>query len=166
MARDSPSVEPSEELREVVIRLIDALREGDEEAISKPHFSPTGFERSGTNPAEWWRDGEDASRVWVQQVRETGGFPEVGQRGHADILGSHPPERLQDCRRAGGFPDPVGREGQSRLWDRREVAAWAKRWRKEKAVALSPYSGLPLLDGYARSGFFEISPKRFSLDVR
>jgi len=31
-----------------------------------------------------------------------------------------------------GFPAPVGREGQSRLWDRREVTAWAKRWRKEK----------------------------------
>ncbi len=25
-----------------------------------------------------------------------------------------------------GFPVPVGREGQSRLWDRAEVAAWAK----------------------------------------
>jgi hypothetical protein len=31
-----------------------------------------------------------------------------------------------------GFPAPVGREGQSRLWDRREVAAWAKVWRREK----------------------------------
>jgi predicted DNA-binding transcriptional regulator AlpA len=31
-----------------------------------------------------------------------------------------------------GFPKPVGREGQSRLWDRSAVAAWAKKWRKEK----------------------------------
>ena len=31
-----------------------------------------------------------------------------------------------------GFPAPVGRQGQSRLWDRREVTAWAKRWRREK----------------------------------
>ena len=30
------------------------------------------------------------------------------------------------------FPAPVGREGQSWLWDRREVAAWAKQWRREK----------------------------------
>jgi len=30
------------------------------------------------------------------------------------------------------FPASVGREGQSRVWDRREVAAWAKRWRREK----------------------------------
>ena len=30
------------------------------------------------------------------------------------------------------FPAPVGRQGQSWLWDRREVTAWAKRWRREK----------------------------------
>ena len=30
------------------------------------------------------------------------------------------------------FPAPVGREGQSRLWNRREVSAWARRWRAEK----------------------------------
>jgi hypothetical protein len=28
-----------------------------------------------------------------------------------------------------GLPTPVGRERQSRLWDRREARAWAKRWR-------------------------------------
>ena len=33
---------------------------------------------------------------------------------------------------APGFPTPVGREGQSRLWDRREVTAWAKVWWREK----------------------------------
>jgi predicted DNA-binding transcriptional regulator AlpA len=31
-----------------------------------------------------------------------------------------------------GFPAPVGREGQSRLWDQREVTVWARRWRREK----------------------------------
>jgi predicted DNA-binding transcriptional regulator AlpA len=31
-----------------------------------------------------------------------------------------------------GFPELVGREGSSRLWDQREVAAWAKEWRREK----------------------------------
>jgi hypothetical protein len=34
-----------------------------------------------------------------------------------------------------GFPSPLDREGQSRVWDRREVAAWARRWRRE-ALAL------------------------------
>ena len=29
------------------------------------------------------------------------------------------------------FPAPVEREGPSRLWDRREVQAWAKQWRAE-----------------------------------
>jgi predicted DNA-binding transcriptional regulator AlpA len=28
-----------------------------------------------------------------------------------------------------GFPSPVERDGRSRLWSRREVAAWAKAWR-------------------------------------
>jgi len=31
-----------------------------------------------------------------------------------------------------GFPNPVAEDGRGRLWDRREVAAWAKRWRGEK----------------------------------
>jgi hypothetical protein len=31
-----------------------------------------------------------------------------------------------------GFPAPAGREGQSRLWDWLEVAAWARVWRREK----------------------------------
>jgi predicted DNA-binding transcriptional regulator AlpA len=31
-----------------------------------------------------------------------------------------------------GFPAPVAEDVRGRLWDRREVAAWAKRWRREK----------------------------------
>ena len=31
-----------------------------------------------------------------------------------------------------GFPAPVERDGRGRLWSRREVQAWAKRWRREK----------------------------------
>jgi hypothetical protein len=31
-----------------------------------------------------------------------------------------------------GFPAPVAEDGRGRLWDRREVKAWAKRWRREK----------------------------------
>jgi hypothetical protein len=31
-----------------------------------------------------------------------------------------------------GFPAPISREGQSRRWDRREVVAWAKDWRRYK----------------------------------
>ena len=30
------------------------------------------------------------------------------------------------------FPAPVEREGQSRVWSRREVMAWAKIWRRQK----------------------------------
>jgi predicted DNA-binding transcriptional regulator AlpA len=31
-----------------------------------------------------------------------------------------------------GFPAAVATDGRGRLWDRREVAAWAKVWRREK----------------------------------
>jgi hypothetical protein len=49
----------------------------------------------------------------------------------ADILGvSH--QRTSVNARQPGFPKPVGREGHSRLWSRREVTAWAKVWRREK----------------------------------
>jgi hypothetical protein len=49
----------------------------------------------------------------------------------ADILGlTH--QRTSLIVRRPGFPAPVGREGQSRLWDRREVMAWAKEWRREE----------------------------------
>jgi hypothetical protein len=49
----------------------------------------------------------------------------------ADILGvTH--QRASKIVAGRGFPKPVGRQGQSRLWDRREVTAWAKVWRREK----------------------------------
>jgi predicted DNA-binding transcriptional regulator AlpA len=51
----------------------------------------------------------------------------------AELLGvTH--QRTSVIVRQPGFPKPVGREGQSRVWDRREVTAWAKRWRKEKLL--------------------------------
>jgi hypothetical protein len=49
----------------------------------------------------------------------------------AELLGvSH--QRTSVIVRQPGFPAPIGREGHSRLWDRREVMAWAKVWRREK----------------------------------
>jgi hypothetical protein len=45
-----------------------------------------------------------------------------------------------------GFPAPVGREGQSRLWDRREVMALERKWRKE--TGLAPVDWKP---GYRRA---------------
>jgi adenylate cyclase len=69
-------VEPSEELRRVVIRFFDAVHDGDEEAVSNRISRQEGFERFGSDPAEWWQDGEKSARVWIQQMREMGGgFP-------------------------------------------------------------------------------------------
>jgi phage terminase Nu1 subunit (DNA packaging protein) len=49
----------------------------------------------------------------------------------ADILGvTH--QRTSVIVRQPGFPAAVGREGQRRVWDRREVTAWAKRWGRAK----------------------------------
>lgn len=52
----------------------------------------------------------------------------------ADILGvAH--QRARKIADAPGFPTPVAREGQGRLWDRREVTAWAKVWAGEAPSA-------------------------------
>ena len=66
-------MEPSEELRLVVSRFIEALRDGDEEAVSNRVSRQPGFERFGSDPEEVWHDGETAARLWVQQIREMGG---------------------------------------------------------------------------------------------
>ena len=68
-------MEPSEELRQVVIRFFEALRDGDLEAVSNRISRRPGFERFGTDPAEVWHEGEDAARVWLQQIRELDGYP-------------------------------------------------------------------------------------------
>ena len=50
----------------------------------------------------------------------------------AEILGvSH--QRTSKIVQMPAFPKPTGRQGQTRLWDRREVAAWAKVWRRKKS---------------------------------
>jgi hypothetical protein len=55
----------------------------------------------------------------------------------ADMLGvTH--QRASVISREPAFPRPVGRKCQGRLWDRREVTAWAKVWRKERPVAEPP----------------------------
>jgi class 3 adenylate cyclase len=75
-------VEPSEEIAHVVGRFWDALRDGDEQAISNRVSRLHGFERFGSDPAEWFRDGEEAVLVWHQQMREMGGgypFELVGE---------------------------------------------------------------------------------------
>jgi adenylate cyclase len=66
-------VEPSEEIRQVVTRFFEALRDGDEEAMSNRVSRVPGFERIGSDPDEIWHDGATAARLWIQQVREMGG---------------------------------------------------------------------------------------------
>jgi len=57
--------------------------------------------------------------------------PEIRLTEIAEILGvTH--QRAGVIAGQEGFPRPIGQEGRSRLWDRREVTAWAKSWRREK----------------------------------
>jgi class 3 adenylate cyclase len=66
-------VEPSEELRRVVTRFFEALRDGDEEAVRNRISRQPGFERFGSDADEWWQEGETTARLWVQQMHEMGG---------------------------------------------------------------------------------------------
>jgi adenylate cyclase len=58
-----------------VTRFFEALRDGDEEAVRTRVSHQPGFERFGSDPDEVWHEGEGATRVWLQQVRELGGYP-------------------------------------------------------------------------------------------
>lgn len=68
-------MEPSEEIRAVVLRFIDSMREGDEHALSNRISRQRGFERFGSDPAEVWHDGEEAALVMVHQMHQMDGFP-------------------------------------------------------------------------------------------
>jgi len=69
-------MERSEELRRVCARFIESVADGDEEAVRLRLSREGGFEKFGSDPEEWWQDGDAASMVWVQQMREIdGGFP-------------------------------------------------------------------------------------------
>ncbi len=68
-------MEPSEEIRAVVLRFIDSMREGDDHALSNRISRQPGFERFGSDPAEVWHDGEDAALVMVHQMHQMDGFP-------------------------------------------------------------------------------------------
>jgi predicted DNA-binding transcriptional regulator AlpA len=49
----------------------------------------------------------------------------------ADLLGVSK-QRAHQIAEEPGFPTPVQHDGRGRLWDQREVNAWAKEWRPEK----------------------------------
>jgi hypothetical protein len=57
-------VESSEEIRHVVIHFFEALRDGDEAAVSNRISRQPWFARFGTDAVEWWQDGDAPARVW------------------------------------------------------------------------------------------------------
>jgi class 3 adenylate cyclase len=66
-------MESSEEIRSVILRFFEALRDGDEAAVSSRISRKAGFERYGSDPNEWWRDGEETVLIFRQQMQEMGG---------------------------------------------------------------------------------------------
>jgi len=66
-------VEPSEEIRQVVTRFFEAIRDGDEEGVRNRFSREPGFERFGSDPDEVWHEGEMAARILVQHMRDQGG---------------------------------------------------------------------------------------------
>src|SRR5437763_13705837 len=67
-------MEPSEELRSVVLRLYRALEGGDVEAMARRFSAHEGMVAIGTDPAEWWTDHAELVGVWRAQVGELAGW--------------------------------------------------------------------------------------------
>jgi adenylate cyclase len=65
-------VEPSEEIRRVIDRLVRAIAEGDKESALGRLSDDPGTLIIGADPAEWWR-GHEARAVWGRQLEEFGG---------------------------------------------------------------------------------------------
>lgn len=49
----------------------------------------------------------------------------------AELLGVNK-QRAHQLAGEAGFPTPVAEDARGRLWDRRDIMDWAKRWRAEK----------------------------------
>jgi hypothetical protein len=65
-------VEPSEEIRRIVDRLIKAIAEGDKESALGRLSEQPGTLIIGSDPAEWWR-GHETRAVWGRQIEEFDG---------------------------------------------------------------------------------------------
>jgi class 3 adenylate cyclase/ketosteroid isomerase-like protein len=62
-------VEPSEEIRRIVERLVKAITEGDKESALGRLSEHAGTLIIGSDPAEWWR-GHESRAVWGRQLEE------------------------------------------------------------------------------------------------
>jgi adenylate cyclase len=67
-------VEPSEEIRRIIERLVKAIAEGDNESALGRLSENPGILIIGADPAEWWR-GRETRLVWARQMEEMGSFP-------------------------------------------------------------------------------------------
>jgi class 3 adenylate cyclase len=71
-------VEPSEEIRRVIHRWMNAISEGDDDSALGRLSKHPGTLMIGTDPAEWWH-GRETRAIWGRQLEETGPFPVTGE---------------------------------------------------------------------------------------
>lgn len=69
-------MEPSDEVAQVTVRFIEAMRDGDGDAFDRRLSRVEGFSMVGSDADEVWLDGAEAAAVVRIQMQETGGaFP-------------------------------------------------------------------------------------------
>lgn len=65
---------PSAELKNVVLRLYESMTKGDVSAFERLFSRQSGVIAIGTDPNEWWADYETIVRVHKAQFQEIGGI--------------------------------------------------------------------------------------------
>jgi predicted DNA-binding transcriptional regulator AlpA len=101
------------------------------------------------SPIRSARSRSGSIRTWSSSARAAGELPSTraiiaarrtipGKRSRmirlvkiAELLGVSK-QRAHQLAAERDFPAPVGQDARGRLWNRRDVAAWAKRWRNAK----------------------------------
>ena len=81
-------MEPSTELRNLTLRLYQAMASGDYAFMERYFSVNAGVLTIGTDPNEWWADRETAMRVFRAQLEELGGFPIAAGDPQAFVEGS------------------------------------------------------------------------------
>jgi len=81
-------MEESTELRELYLRICEAMSAGDASFFERCFSQKDGVLAIGTDPTEWWAGYDTITKVFKAQLDETGGFETVADTPHAFSDGS------------------------------------------------------------------------------
>ena len=81
-------MEQSTELKELYLRICEALSSGDYPFFERCFSKKDGVLAIGTDPTEWWAGYDNITRVFKVQIEETGGFQILKDTPHAYSDGS------------------------------------------------------------------------------